>query len=211
MKNIVFILCGILFLSCRSQSNTDMPPLITADSLATHITQFSGKKVTVEGKIIHVCPVDGKKMKLSGRNRQIVKIILPDSSARFEHSLTGKTLQISGTVSETRISRAYIDSIEAAGLLLCHIDHNPCNDSVWIANMHKQGKAEQNLQRTVTNLRQIMTTQGRDYVSVIVLVADKIKEIKIENEKIQTSQQRNNPPYSFCQGCPLCGLCLRKG
>ncbi len=211
MKNIVFILCGILFLSCRSQSNTDMPPLITADSLATHITQFSGKKVTVEGKIIHVCPVDGKKMKLSGRNRQIVKIILSDSSARFEHSLTGKTLQISGTVSETRISRAYIDSIEDAGLLLCHIDHNPCNDSVWIANMHKQGKAEQNLQRTVTNLRQIMTTQGRDYVSVIVLVADKIKEIKIENEKIQTSRQRNNPPYSFCQGCPLCGLCLRKG
>lgn len=211
MKNIVFILCGILFLSCRSQSNTDMPPLITADSLATHITQFSGKKVTVEGKIIHVCPVDGKKMKLSGRNRQIVKIILSDSLARFEHSLTGKTLQISGTVSETRISRAYIDSIEAAGLLLCHIDHNPCNDSVWIANMHKQGKAEQNLQRTVTNLRQIMTTQGGDYVSVIVLVADKIKEIKIENEKIQTSRQRNNPPYSFCQGCPLCGLCLRKG
>lgn len=208
MKNLLFLFCCLVAFSCRPAQENQSIPAVTTDSLAHNLSLFEGKKISIEGKIIHVCPVEGRKMKLSGDGRQIVKIVLPDTMERFEDSWNGKRVKVTGTVREERISRARIDSIEAAGTLLCHIDHTPCIDSVWAGNMHRYGKAEEATRQSVAYLRRIVEKTGKDYVSVIVMVADKVEEIKIITE--QAGRGRDGKKSPSCNGCPLCGLCLAK-
>lgn len=71
MKQILIIPSIFLILSCQSYSVSERP-LIAADTLAIQTNQYAGKEITLEGKIIHVCPVDGSKMKLSGNKHQII-------------------------------------------------------------------------------------------------------------------------------------------
>lgn len=182
MKNFTFLICCLVFFSCRTTQEKQTIPIVTTDSLAHNLSLFEGKKISIEGKIIHVCPVEGRKMKLLGDGRQIVKIILPDLTEHFEDSWNGKRVKVTGTVREERVSSARIDSIEAAGTLLCHIDHTPCIDSVWISNMHRYGKAEEATRRSVAYLREILEKTGKNYVPVMVLVADKVEEIN-DNKK----------------------------
>lgn len=204
MKNIILFLCGLIVMACKTGSVSEIP-VIPADSVAQYIGKYTGKKVAVEGKIIHVCPVRGQKMKLLGANRQVIKIIPPDPRGKLDFSWNGKQVRVEGTVSEIRLPRSYVDSIEKAGALLCHIDHTPCIDTAWVASKHRQGVAAQISQKNVISLRQEMQHTGHNYVSVILLTADRVKETEIVTEK--TADAGDLP--SACQGCPLCGLCMK--
>lgn len=211
MKIIVFVLLLALLSACKNNPASNDVPLVTADSLANNLAQFTGKKIALEGKVIHVCPVQGQKMKLLCSNKMIVKILPDEAGKTFDRSWNGKRIKVQGTVREIRLPKSYVDSIEAAGVLLCHIDHTPCLDTAWIAAKHRQGVAEQIVKKDAGELNNEMQNTGKDYISVITLVADKIDEIEIVTEQIETAQ--NNQPdnnQNGCVGCPLCGLCFAK-
>lgn len=175
MKIILYLILGLLAVSCQSGPVQNDIPLVNADSLVSNLSQYTGKKIKLEGKIIHVCPVKGQKMKLLCDNKTIVKIVPADTTACFEHSWNGKRVSVTGTVQEIRFSRQYLDSITSGAAPLCHIDHAPCLDTVWVANMQRQGKAKASLQRDSLRFHQTMQAQGTDYVSLIVLSADRIE------------------------------------
>lgn len=204
MKNIFIFLYGLLFLSCQSGPVSNIP-VIPADSLANHISQYIGKEVILEGKIIHVCPVDGSKMKFSGTNRQIVKIVPFLPGQHFESQWNGKQVRIRGVVQEIRLSRSYVDSICQAGTLLCHIDFSPCSDTAWVAAKHRQGKAEESVRHYHEFLIHEMQRTGKEYISVILLQAIQTEELQVITENIQTSHTL--PDSHNCSHCPLCGLC----
>lgn len=206
MKTIVFILCCCCFISCKTNPGTSSAPLISADTLSNNLDLFIGKKINIEGKIIHVCPVEGQKMKLLTDHQHILKIISSVSGKRFNRNWNSKKVRISGTVQETRLPASYIDSIERTGTLLCHIDHSPCIDNNWVAAMHKQGRAKQTCQKAVEELRKKIMQTHKNYVSVIILIADKIEELHIVEEPVQTSQKKRSDNHS-CAGCPLCSFC----
>ena len=87
MKNIFIFLCIVLFFSCQPKQVSETP-VIAADTLAMQIDKYAEQEVTVEGKIVHVCPVDGSKMKLTS-NRQIIKIIPSAPNGKFERHWNG--------------------------------------------------------------------------------------------------------------------------
>lgn len=206
MKKFFIFLGSVLLLACQTKP-VSVSKVIPADTLAMQIDKYVGQEVTVEGKIIHVCPVDGSKMKLTN-NRQIIKIIPPTENGKFERYWNGKRVRVQGKVHEERLSRTHIDSLYQAGLLLCHIDFSPCSDTAWVAAKHRQGKATEIVNHYYSYFKHEMQRKGKDYISVVVLEAIKTEEVEITAELILPDNNRAN---EFpCSQCPLCGLCMIK-
>lgn len=208
MKNIFIFLCIVLFFSCQPKQVSETP-VIAADTLAMQIDKYAGQEVTVEGKIVHVCPVDGSKMKLTS-NRQIIKIIPSAPNGKFERHWNGKRIRVCGKVHEVRLSRAHLDSLYRAGSLLCHIDFSPCSDTAWVAAKHRQGKAAEIVAHYHSFFKYEMQRTGKDYISVVVLEAIKTEEVEITAEVILPDNATSESPHPTCSQCPLCGLCLLK-
>lgn len=211
MKTIIFIVICFLLVACKTSSVKNETPLITADSLTANIENFINRQVAVEGKIIHVCPVDGKKMKLLCDGGVILKIVSDHPGEQFEHSWNGKRIKVTGNVLETRLPRSYVDSIHNSRTLLCHIDHTPCSDTAWVSRKAQNGQTDQIVEETNDQLKKVMEKTGKEYISVVTLVANKVEEIEIVTEgevKTATPIACNNCPN--CGICLLCGLCVRK-
>ncbi|MCM1030705.1 MAG: hypothetical protein NC410_04565 [Oscillibacter sp.] len=206
MKNLFIFLSSILLFACQPKTVT-IKKVVPADTLAMQIDKYVGQEVAVEGKIIHVCPVDGSKMKLTN-NRQIIKIIPPAGKEKFERCWNGKRVRIVGKVYEERLSRAHIDSLYQAGSLLCHIDFSPCNDTAWVAAKHRQGKATEIVNHYHSYFKHEMQRKGKDYISVVVLEAIKTEEVEVTAELILPDTPDKRIPD--CSQCPLCGLCMLK-
>lgn len=206
MKKLFILLVGVLLFACQPKP-VSVTKVIAADTLAMQIDKYAGQEVAVEGKILHVCPVDGSKMKLVN-NRQIIKIIPPTRDGKFERHWTGKHIRVQGKVREERLSSAYIDSLYHAGSLLCHIDFSPCNDTAWVAAKHRQGKAMEIVEHYNKFFKYEMQRTGKDYISVVVLEAIKTEEIEVTAELILPRRTIPDNPAADCSQCPLCGLCL---
>ena len=131
----------------------------------------------MEGIVIHVCGVDGKKMKLSTENGSIIKILPKDSLTSFDKSFFKKKVKVQGLVNELRIGKSYIDRLEKDKVLLCHIDHTPCKDSVWVRELKESGSANALSKKDTDKLMQIMEQTGKEYISVIIIVAEKVEII----------------------------------
>lgn len=171
MKKLFILLGSMLLFACQPKP-VSVTKVVTADTLAMQIDKYVGQEVTVEGKIVHVCPVDGSKMKLSN-NRQIIKVIPPEGNGKFERYWNGRRIRVQGKVHEERLSSVHIDSLYRSGSLLCHIDFSPCNDTAWVATQHRQGKATQIVNHYYSFFKHEMKRTGKDYISVIVLEAIK--------------------------------------
>ncbi len=206
MNKLFILLGGMLLLACQPKS-VSVTKVIAADTLAMQIEKYVGQEVTVEGKILHVCPVDGSKMKLVD-NRQIIKIIPPTQDGKFERHWTGKRIRVQGKVHEERLSSARIDSLYQAGSLLCHIDFSPCNDTAWVTAQHRKGKATEIVNHYNKFFKYEMQRTGKDYISVVVLEAIKTEEIEITAELVPPHRTIPENPAADCSQCPLCGLCL---
>lgn len=205
MKILVFILCCVFLVSCKNQNVSDSIPLVKADRLFAAPDSFIGKKIQLEGKIVHVCPVNGLKMKLLCNNKMTVKIVSSDSAGTFPHTWNGKQIRVEGIIHETKVSRQELDSMAAARMLLCHIDESPCLDSIYVIRMEQKGLRDSSVRRTRARLEQIMVKNNTDYISVITLVANKVEEIEMQEETVKTAQNKKD---SGCQGCPLCSFCF---
>ena len=167
----------ILLLSCNNFKTNKEVKNIPADSLVINIDQYLDKMVVTEGIIKHVCGVDKKKMKLKTEEGNIIKIIHQDSLHYFDKSLNKKKIRVQGIVKETRIEKSYIDNVEKEKTLLCHIDHSPCKDSIWVKGKRKNGTADSLSKRDIDKLRNKMEETQKDYISVITILAEEYEII----------------------------------
>lgn len=173
LKVVITFLLAFTMLYCANKRDKYQITKVSADSLVDNIAQFIDQQVEIEGTIVHVCGVDGKKMKLKTDGGAIVKVVSLDSNARFGDTLYKQRIAVSGIVKESRIEKAYVDSLELAKSLLCHIDNKPCKDTAWAAKQVINGKADSLSAKNIERLRTRMAETGKNYVSVITLIADK--------------------------------------
>ena len=137
----------------------------------------SGKYIkTIEGEIIHVCPVKGQKMKLKLADQSIMKVI-PKNDQPFSKEWNHRKVKIEGIVTEYRLSLKDIKTNYKAKKLLCHIDHTPCMDNKWIQNRWADGSEQSILDRDNESLNTIMGSSGKNYVTVYSIVPVKITTI----------------------------------
>jgi len=151
---------------------------VPADSLVAHIDKYRDARVEVEGLVVHVCGVDGKKMKLMTESGAIIKIVPRDSSDSFDESFYKKTVKVRGIAKESRIEESYVDKMEKEKALLCHIDHTPCRDSAWVSGQRESGAADSLSKRDIEKLRSTMARTGKSYVSVVTVVAERVEIVE---------------------------------
>jgi hypothetical protein len=151
---------------------------VPADSLVAHIDEYRDAGVEVEGLVVHICGVDGRKMKLMTAGGAIVKIVPRDSSESFDKSFHKKMVKVQGVAKESRIERLYFDTMEREKALLCHIDHTPCKDSTWVSGQRESGAADSLSRRDIGRLRSTMERSGKSYVSVVTVVAERVEIVE---------------------------------
>lgn len=185
MKRILLItvLLTAIILSCNVPATNETIEIVNADSLIKNIKKYSNKTIEIEGLIVHVCGVDGKKMKLKTENGDIIKIVPFDSTLQFNNTYNSKTIRVQGKITEFKLEKNSIDSLEKEKKILCHIDNTPCKDREWVENKIKKGIADSLSKRGIDGLKEKMLRTGDDYVTVLTMVAEKIK-IKDENKTI---------------------------
>ncbi len=173
----ISLIIVLLFNSNRHSQTTDYLK-VDADSLVENIAIFDKHLIETQGKIIHICGVDGKKMKLLTNNNSIIKIEPSNKLVRFDDSLYDKTILVRGMVSESRLSAAVIENHKIEKVLLCHIDHSPCKDSIWVDNKIKSGVSDSISAKAIRKLKNKMTETQKDYISVITIIADTFQVIE---------------------------------
>ena len=154
---------------------------LQADSLIKNIEYYIDKSIETDGVIVHICGVNGKKMKFQTDNGEIIKIVPKDSLNSFDASFYKKRVKIQGIVKEFLTDKNYIDKMEKEKKLLCHIDNTPCIDSVWVNNKKKSGKADALSNHDIEKLRTTMEQTGKSYVPIITIFAEKVEIIDDEN------------------------------
>lgn len=174
LKALVWLLALSVLISCQNKQVRSKIIQIDADSLIERIGQYNGSKVKIEGIIVHVCGVDGMKMKLRTRSGAIIKIAPKDSAGRFNNYMLKKKVFIRGSAIESRIEKSYVDKCERSKTLLCHVDNTPCKDTAWVKMQIKSGKADSLSGRDIKRLRNRMAKKQKDYISVVTIVADGI-------------------------------------
>ena len=175
---ILFITLGLItFIGCKEKKACQDIIKVNADSLIVDIDKYEDSLVETEGIITHVCRVEGKKMKLKTQGGKIIKIVSQDTLEHFDKSLYKKKVRVQGIVREQRLGKSYLDKIEKERILLCHIDNTPCKDSAWVNRQIKAGTADTLSKKGVAKLRKKMEKDEKNYVSVIIIIAEKIEAI----------------------------------
>ena len=148
---------------------------IDADNLIQDIETYIGKNVEIEGDIIHICPVNRKKLKLKTAKGNIIKIV-PDgvNFEKFDQSLNKQHIHVTGQVSEARVERERILEYAKNGILLCHIDYTHCIDSTWIDQMVASGEASKYIEDMTKKLTDKMQETKKNYISVVKISATNI-------------------------------------
>ena len=183
MKKIFLltVLLTAVLLSCDYSKTKQGFEKVNADFVLNNIEDYLNCKIEIEGFIIHVCGVDGEKMKLKTANGETIKIVPLDSNLRFDGSYYKKSICVQGEITESRLEIHLIDSLEKEKTLLCHIDRTPCKDKKWIENQIKKGISDSISKRDIETLKEKMLQTGKDYVSVFTIIAENI--LIIDEEK----------------------------
>jgi len=177
MKQLVLI-TAILYtflVCCKITKPSKEVNKVDADSLVANIDKYRNTMVETEGVIIHICGVDGKKMKFKTESGAIIKIEPDDLHGSFDTSFYKKKVKVQGLVKEARFEKTYIDKMEIEKTLLCHIDYSPCKDSVWINYQVNTGYSDTISKRGIEKLRKKMEQTKKNYISVITIIANKVE------------------------------------
>ena len=142
-----------------------------------YLTDSTGKEISLEGTIIHVCPIEKIKMKLRLDDGEIICVLPADNTPFDKNKWDKKRVRISGLLQEERLTRKTILSNFEEKKLLCHIDHTPCIDSKWIENHWKRGTAEELLKEDNETLQRRMSQNKANFIQVFSIVTQNIAEI----------------------------------
>jgi len=184
MKSRILIITFLmtLLICCNDIKKKQEFAKVVADSLIVNIDKYCETKVKIEGVIVHICGVNGRKMKLKTESGAIIKIIPKDTLDSFDNSFYKKRIKVQGLVKESRIEKSYIDKMEKERTLLCHIDNTPCKDSAWVARQKSVGIADSLSNLDLLRLKRKMEQTQKNYVSVITIIAEKCEIIEDKNK-----------------------------
>ena len=168
------MLAGVPFIA-KGNGITQKNVKVDADSLILDIETYVGKNVEIEGDVIHICPVNGKKIKLKTAQGNIIKIV-PDGTAfqKFDKSLNKQHIHVTGQVSEDRVERERILQYAKNGTLLCHIDYTRCIDGAWVDKMNASGDASKYIEDMTKKLTDEMQKTKKNYISVVKITATNV-------------------------------------
>ena len=169
------IISAISIIALFASAKHIEPEKVDAKNVIEHVDKYIGKLVETEGKIVHVCGVDKKKIKLMVENVGSIKIISEHADSEFDYDLNQKEVRVVGVVKEIRIKKDRIDEMEQNMNLLCSIDKEPCIDPNYAERRRQAGTLEEDSKRHINRLRETMKETGKDYISIVTIVAKSVE------------------------------------
>ncbi len=158
---------------------TEKLAVLGVDALIAGIDAYAGSRVSVEGVVVHVCPIDGKKMKLKGDGGGALHVENSRPEERYDPALKDKRVVVTGLVSEKRIDEAYIDGLEKAFEKetgsVCHVDKTRCKGKLDLADEEKREKARKAFAEKMAAMRKQVRESAKGYVSVVTVQSDSVE------------------------------------
>ena len=177
MKSLfTFIIAAFLCMQCFSQSlPVNEIKYVEAKEIIEQIDIYIGKTIETDGKIVHVCGVDKKKIKLYVENIGSINIIPKDSNLVFDYNFNQKEVKVIGVVKEIHISKERIEEMEKNLDIPCSIDKEPCIDGVYMENKRTNGTLVESSKKSINAMRETMEKTGKDYISIVTIVATSVE------------------------------------
>ena len=171
MKKLAYLfILGLLVAQCAKNDNV----ILSAEGLDANID----KKICVEGIIVHICGVNGNKMKLMLADSTMVMVVPEQQIDSFSRQQwKQKQLRICGMLHGTKLTKQYLDSMYNAQQLLCSIDYKQCTDTAWVSYQWREGNAEKILASGLIKQEKLMNKLGLNYIPLFTLTAESIKTI----------------------------------
>ncbi|MCU0639346.1 MAG: hypothetical protein MUF59_05700 [Candidatus Krumholzibacteria bacterium] len=174
---VILLVSGLIFDISAMNGAGDAGPeaaiIVDSDSLFANIDVYNGKRVETCGTIIHVCGVDGKKMRLKTPGDARIKVVPGEGMKAFDAvTYKNKYVKVRGIVKETRIDDKYIEGMEKERALLCHVDHTPCLSKGWRAEAEAAGTVDSISALGTSRLRERVKKTGKGYFSAVTIIAD---------------------------------------
>jgi hypothetical protein len=167
----------------KSKNAAQQTIALDADTLFRNYEAYLWRSVSIEGDVVHICPVNGKKLKLKTPQGHFIKVVADGVGIeRFDETL-GKHIRITGMVFEERVSRMHIAKSVENTTILCQIDHTPCVNSQWVALLFENDQAIQYVESTAGRLNDIIDTSVKGYIAIVGIAAFEVLHVFSEIQK----------------------------
>jgi hypothetical protein len=164
-------------LGCQKTQKQETALLADADSIILDAQKYQGTEVITEGKVVHICGVDYRKIKLKTERGGIIKVIPGDPLFKYDKTLMGKWVRVKGILDVDTLSRGDMIQTKQEKILTCHVDHKPCKDTAWVKRQIKSGYADTLLKRDFEKLSSTMDKTGVDYIPIIIIYSEHLEVI----------------------------------
>jgi len=173
-----FTFIAVAFL-CMQSFSQDHPSskveYVEAKDLIERVEEYISKTIETEGKIVHVCGVDKKKMKLFVEGIGAINIIPEDADTAFDYNFNQKEIKVVGVVKEIRILRKRIEEMEENLDIPCSIDKEPCIDAAYKENKRNNGTLVESSNKGINRLKETMEETQKNYISIVTIVAKTVE------------------------------------
>lgn len=156
----------------KTGSDTTLLTVAAFDTSAYHSVD---KPVIIEGTVLHTCKHGGKRMFLADGNDSItVEITTGPDIPKFDESLIGSRVRVTGLLREERIDDKYLNEWEA------EVKQPSENHDAGIHTGTKghEDQAVQDKLDQINALREQLKKSGKDHLSNFSVEALSFKEIK---------------------------------
>lgn len=176
-----FVLLVFICISCN-QSDKESAGTTNPDTARLYVATFDttayhsvDKPVIIEGTVLHTCKHGGKRMFLADGNDSVtVEITTGPDIPKFDESLIGSRVKVTGILKEERIDEKYLNEWEA------EVKKPSENHDAGIHTGTKghQDQAMQEKLDQINSLRDQLKTSRKDHLSNFSIEAISFREIK---------------------------------
>jgi len=177
----LFILSALIISACNNGTKNDGAKTnadtvkVTVLTFEKQADKFVNKPVFIEGTVLHICKHGGERLFLADGNDSItVEVTAGPKMTRFEESMIGSKIRITGMLKEERIDAKYLNEWEA------EIKKPQENHNVGIhtgTKGHEDEGVKEKLDQ-IAALRDELKKSGKDHLSNFSIEASKYVEIK---------------------------------
>ena len=177
----LFILSALIISACNNGTKNDGAKTnadtvkVTVLTFEKQADKFVNKPVFIEGTVLHICKHGGERLFLADGNDSItVEVTAGPKMTRFEESMIGSKIRITGMLKEERIDAKYLNEWEA------EIKKPQENHNVGIhtgTKGHEDEGVKEKLEQ-IAALRDELKKSGKDHLSNFSIEASKFVEIK---------------------------------
>lgn len=160
----------------KADSNPSSQTVLTVNRIMNQPADYTGKKITVEGVVTHVCKHGGKRLHLSPAGSDVkLRVRTGKGLQPFKRKIVGNTVQVTGLFEEERLDQQYLNQLkkgqEASHDHDAHQEKDPSGDDQGEKAAAEQGQVSE---AYIQEMEQKIKNSEKGYISEYWLTAENL-------------------------------------